>query len=124
MVIPSFRIRAFAPGLAGLLFFGSSLIAQAVAGPQTAAPPPSGSQPAPGTPTAPAPGTPTAPAGDKAGIAPSTAPAPGAPGAATRPAGAASSATEKRLYRPPAPPAEFSPPVIHIEQPEFNWGKT
>jgi len=116
MVTLSFRIRSFGPGLVGLLFLGSSLIAQAVApGTPTTSAPGTPTAPIPTTP-APAPGTPTAQPGTPTTQSPAT-------GAATRPAGSSPSA-EKRLYRPPPPPADFSPPVLHIEEPAFNWGKT
>jgi hypothetical protein len=96
----------------GALFLGSMAQAQAPAAPQ-AGPAPQPAAP-PAAPDA-SKGSPPAGAVPAAGAAAARAEQAPAPGGTT---------VEKRLYRPPPPPADFSPPILHIEQPDFDWGNT
>jgi len=38
------------------------------------------------------------------------------------PKAAPKAAPKKRIFRPVPPPKEFSPPVLHIEEPAYDWG--
>lgn len=67
------------------------------------------------------PKTPNQPAPAVAATAPAGAPV---SAAAAAPPGAPSLKPDaaKRVYKPVPPPANFSPPGIHIDQPEYDWG--
>jgi hypothetical protein len=128
----SFRLTAFVASafLAGAFSAGILLLAEeAKPAPSPGAPPVAKSAEATRAPAASTPTSPAAPA--PAGQSPAPAPTPAVSGAPT--SGATPSAAPennpqsttpaaKKIYRPLPPPANFSPPILHVDQADFDWG--
>jgi hypothetical protein len=80
-----------------------------------------GQEPGKTSPTiqAPAPAPAAAPAKVQAAVA-----APGAQPGVAKPPAAGTASAERRVYRPLPPPDNFSPPILHVDQPDYDWGST